>query len=160
MRKIDQLLHEYGLSHQNPTNKLIHWICVPLIFFSIVGLIWSIPHQILNDFVPVQPEQVVNWATLILLLVLVYYFILSVPLFFGMLIVAIANIFVCYLVDVYVDIPLWLISIVVFVLAWIGQFYGHNIEGKKPSFLKDVQFLLIGPAWLMHFIFKKLGIGY
>jgi len=160
MRKIDQLLHEYGLSHQNPTNKLIHWICVPLIFFSIVGLVWSIPHQFLNDLVPIQPHQVVNWATMILLLVLIYYFILSIPLFFGMLIVAFANIFVCYLLDVYVDIPLWLISIVVFVLAWIGQFYGHNVEGKKPSFLKDVQFLLIGPAWLMHFIFKKLGLRY
>ena len=160
MRKIDQLLHEYGLSHQNPTNKLIHWICVPLIFFSIVGLIWSIPHQILNELIPIKPEQMVNWASLILLLVLIYYFFLSIPLFFGMLLVAIANILVCYLLDVYVDIPLWLISIVVFVLAWIGQFYGHKVEGKKPSFLKDVQFLLIGPAWLMHFIFKKLGVRY
>ncbi len=160
MRKIDQLLHEYGLSHQNSTNKLIHWICVPLIFFSIVGLIWSIPHQLLNELIPLQPEPIVNWATLILLLVLIYYFILSIPLFFGMLIVAIVNIFICYLLDVYVEIPLWLISIVVFVLAWIGQFYGHRVEGKKPSFLKDVQFLLIGPAWLMHFLFKKLGVRY
>ena len=160
MKTMQDWFDAYGVSHKNHTNKTIHWICVPLIFFSIVGLIWSIPHQILNDFVPVQPEQVVNWATLILLLVLVYYFILSVPLFFGMLIVAIANIFVCYLVDVYVDIPLWLISIVVFVLAWIGQFYGHNIEGKKPSFFKDLQFLLIGPAWLMHFIYKRFGFAY
>jgi uncharacterized membrane protein YGL010W len=52
------------------------------------------------------------------------------------------------------------ISLAVFVVAWIVQFYGHKIEGKKPSFLKDVQFLMIGPAWLMHFIYKKIGIGY
>jgi uncharacterized membrane protein YGL010W len=52
------------------------------------------------------------------------------------------------------------ISLGVFVLAWIVQFYGHKIEGKKPSFLKDVQFLMIGPAWLMHFIYKKIGISY
>lgn len=160
MRKIDLLLHEYGLSHQNQTNKLIHWICVPLIFFSIVGLIWSIPHQLLNYIIPVKPAAIINWASLALLLVLIYYFVLSIPLFFGMLVVAIVNIFLCYLLDVYVDIPLWLISLVVFFLAWIGQFYGHKVEGKKPSFLKDIQFLLIGPAWLMHFVFKKLGISY
>jgi uncharacterized membrane protein YGL010W len=52
------------------------------------------------------------------------------------------------------------ISLGIFVIAWIVQFYGHKIEGKKPSFLKDVQFLMIGPAWLMHFIYKKIGIGY
>jgi uncharacterized membrane protein YGL010W len=56
--------------------------------------------------------------------------------------------------------PLWVICIVIFIVAWIGQFYGHKIEGKKPSFLKDVQFLLIGPAWLMHFVYKRLGIPY
>ena len=53
-----------------------------------------------------------------------------------------------------------LISVAIFVVAWIGQFIGHKIEGKKPSFLKDVQFLLVGPAWLLHFIYKKVGISY
>ena len=56
--------------------------------------------------------------------------------------------------------PLWLVSLIIFVVAWIGQFYGHKVEGKKPSFLKDIQFLLIGPAWLMHFVYKKIGIPY
>jgi uncharacterized membrane protein YGL010W len=56
--------------------------------------------------------------------------------------------------------PLWAISLIIFVLAWFGQFYGHKVEGKKPSFFKDLQFLLIGPAWLMHFIYKRLGIPY
>ena len=55
MRKIDQLFAEYGESHQNPTNKKIHWICVPLIFFSIVGLIASIPsHAVQSIFWPRQ----------------------------------------------------------------------------------------------------------
>jgi uncharacterized membrane protein YGL010W len=58
------------------------------------------------------------------------------------------------------EVPLWMVSLVIFFVAWIGQFYGHKIEGKKPSFLKDIQFLLIGPAWLMHFIYKRLGIPY
>lgn len=51
-------------------------------------------------------------------------------------------------------------SIFLFVAAWIGQFIGHAIEGKKPSFLQDLQFLLIGPAWLLHFVFEKYKIKY
>jgi len=57
-------------------------------------------------------------------------------------------------------IPLWQSSMVLFVLAWIGQFIGHKIEGKKPSFLEDLQFLMIGPAWLIGYIYKKLKIRY
>ena len=58
------------------------------------------------------------------------------------------------------DIPLWLSSIVAFVILWIMQFVGHHIEGKKPSFFKDIQFLLIGPAWVIGFIYDRLGIDY
>ena len=56
--------------------------------------------------------------------------------------------------------PLWIFSVIIFVIAWIGQFIGHKIEGKKPSFIEDLQFLLIGPAWLLSFIYKKIGIKY
>lgn len=160
MRKIDKLLAEYGESHQNETNKAIHWICVPLIFFSIVGLIWSIPHHSLNALIPITPTAFVNWATLILLLVLIYYLSLSFSLFVGMFIVAAICLGICYYLERIVPMPLWVICLIIFFVAWIGQFYGHKVEGKKPSFLKDIQFLLIGPAWLMHFILKKLGIPY
>ncbi len=159
MRKIDQLLTEYGVSHQNETNKLIHWICVPLIFFSIVGLIWSIPSGALS-FMEGSLGIFANWATVILALVLLYYIRLSPPLFFGMLLFSAACLFMASVIVNSTTIPLWQISLGIFVLAWIGQFYGHKVEGKKPSFLKDLQFLLIGPAWLMHFIYKKAGLKY
>ena len=51
--------------------------------------------------------------------------------------------------------PLWQSSLIIFVGAWIGQFYGHKLEGQKPSFLDDVKFLLIGPAWILDDIFFK-----
>lgn len=159
MRKIDELLLEYGQSHQNETNKTIHWICVPAIFFSIVGLIYSIPSGTIESLMPFL-GNFANWATLALVVILFYYVSLSPPLalgmfFFSALCLAIAN-----LIDLVSPVPLWAFSIVVFILAWIFQFYGHKIEGKKPSFFKDVQFLMIGPAWLMHFIYKKLGLAY
>ena len=40
MRTVDQWLDEYGESHRNPANKLLHWICVPIIVVSLVGLLW------------------------------------------------------------------------------------------------------------------------
>ncbi len=159
MRKIDELLAEYGESHQNQTNKAIHWICVPLIFFSIVGLIASIPSDLVQRFLG-EGNPYANWAAVVIILVIIYYVSLSIPLSIGMLLFALICLFLVRVIN-QADIgPLWLVSVIIFVVAWIGQFYGHKVEGKKPSFLKDIQFLLIGPAWLMHFIYRKIGIPY
>ncbi|RIW13662.1 DUF962 domain-containing protein [Algoriphagus lacus] len=159
MRKIDLLLEEYGESHQNHTNKLIHWFCVPAIFFSVVGLIFSIPSGILPDVLPFL-SNFANWATIALLLVLIYYVSLSPPLTLGMLFFSALCLALANFLNIAFPGKLWLISLGIFVVAWIIQFYGHKIEGKKPSFFKDVQFLMIGPAWLMHFIYKKIGVAY
>jgi uncharacterized membrane protein YGL010W len=159
VRKIDRLLSEYGESHQNATNKAIHWICVPLIFFSIVGLIASIPSNMVRTIFG-ETNPYANWALVALILVSFYYLTLSIPLTVGMLLFgALCLVFINIIVRLNFA-PLWVVSIVIFVLAWIGQFYGHKVEGKKPSFLKDIQFLLVGPAWLMHFVYKRLGIPY
>jgi len=159
MRKIDLLLDEYGQSHQNHTNKLIHWFCVPAIFFSVVGLIFSIPSGELLESLSFL-GSFSNWATISLLLILIYYISLSVPLSLGMLFFSALCLALANFLDIAFPGKLWAISIGIFIIAWIIQFLGHKIEGKKPSFFKDVQFLLIGPAWLMHFIYKKIGIGY
>jgi uncharacterized membrane protein YGL010W len=158
MRKIDRLLAEYGESHQNATNKAIHWICVPLIFFSIMGLIASIPSGLVQQFLGAG-NPYANWATIALLLTIAYYVSLSIPLTIGLAAFGLGCLVVTKTILEW-GYPLWIICLVIFVVAWIGQFYGHGVEGKKPSFFKDLQFLLIGPAWLMHFVFKRLGIPY
>jgi uncharacterized membrane protein YGL010W len=157
MRKIDLLLAEYGESHQNDTNKFIHWICVPAIFFSAVGLVASIPADSLRDFTGLQ-NHYVNWALVVLIPVMAYYFHLSKSLGLGMLLFCA----LCLIGTVWLDqmTRLWMVSLIIFITAWVLQLYGHKVEGKKPSFFKDLQFLLIGPAWLLHFIYKKVGIGY
>jgi uncharacterized membrane protein YGL010W len=154
MKTINQWLAEYGESHQNPTNKTVHWICVPLIFFSVVGLLFSIklPFFSLGDMQG-------NVALVVLVLILIYYFTLSKSLMVGLLLFTSLCVYLCYLIEQSDFAPLWQVSITVFVLAWIGQFWGHKVEGKKPSFLKDIQFLMIGPAWLMSFIYQRLGIA-
>ena len=155
-KSADQWFAEYGESHQDGTNELIHWICVPVIFFSVMGLLWSIP----VPAVIAGPLPWFRWLHPLIVAALGFYFRLSAPLAFGLL----AFVSVCYILIeglVWVGwLPVWQVCLGLFVLAWIGQFIGHKIEGKKPSFFKDVVFLLIGPAWLLHFIYKKLDIAY
>lgn len=159
MRRIEELLSEYGVSHQHPTNKAIHWICVPMIFLSIVGLIFSIPPGPLETLSPLL-RGFANWATVVLVIVLIYYASLSPPLALGMLLFSALCLAVVNLIHIVSPVPLWVVSLGLFLIAWIFQFYGHKIEGRKPSFFKDLQFLLIGPAWLMHFVYKKYGFAY
>lgn len=155
MKPIETWLSEYGKSHTNAVNKRVHWICVPVIFFSIVGLFYTIKLPVM-----LSEGLRLNVAMVLLLLVVLYYFSLSRTLWIGMLLFGLLCLAVCHWIEVSFSTPLWLVCVVLFVLAWIGQFYGHKVEGKKPSFLKDIQFLLIGPAWLMSFIYRRLGIRY
>ncbi len=156
MQSVHALLSEYGESHQNPKNKLIHWICVPVIVWTVVALLWSVPFPGMNSIGPIP----VNWATVVLVLAQIYYFRLSLKLGIGLLAYNALMIWLTMVVEAASPWPLWQVAVAVFVLAWIGQFIGHAIEGKRPSFFRDVQFLLIGPAWLMAFIYRALGISY
>ena len=124
-----------------------------------VGLIASIPSGIVQSILG-EGNPYANWATVVLVLATAYYVTLSITLSIGMVVFAILCLFVANVIVRLNVAPLWAVCLGVFIAAWMGQFYGHKVEGKKPSFLKDLQFLLIGPAWLMHFIYKKAGIPY
>jgi len=152
MKTLNQWFDEYAVSHQNETNQLIHYVCVPLIFFSIVGLFMSIQSHFISSIFNLNNPLIENWASIVLALVLLFYLRLSISMFFKMLIFSIS----CIIGNYYLGqkLPLFYSSLVIFVVAWIGQFYGHKVEGQKPSFLKDLQFLLIGPAWVI----KKLTL--
>ncbi len=133
---------QYHKSHLNRTNQLIHYIAVPLIFWSISAALWV-----------VKLPYAINLAIISMALLMLYYFIKSFKVFATML----AFTAICLLLNYWMEeqsLPLLIIAIVVFITAWIGQFIGHHIEGKRPSFYKDLQFLLIGPAWVVFKFFK------
>jgi len=156
MRTISQWLDEYGESHRNPTNKMLHWICVPVIVWCVLGLLWSIP-------VPGgirETHPAVNWAGIALVAAIFYYSVLSFPLAIGALPFLLAFLWLLARLDHLAGVPLWSICIFLFVVAWIGQFIGHAIEGKRPSFFKDIQFLMIGPLWLLADVYRRMGIRY
>lgn len=150
MKTLQEWFEDYAVSHQNETNIKIHFICVPVIFFSIVGMLMSIPSGLIQGTLGISNPIIGNWAALIMIPVLLFYLRLSFPMFLRMLFFSA----LCLVGNYYLSqvLPLFLTNLAIFVIAWIGQFYGHHVEGKKPSFLKDLQFLLIGPAW----VFEKM----
>jgi len=162
MRNLQNWLDDYGESHQNKTNKLIHWFCIPVIFFSSMGLLASIPHEFLLAPFKENVKPYIHFGSTAILLALAFYARLSILMAIGML----GWCLFCLWGNVQLEfmaplgLALWQISLMLFAAAWVVQFIGHKIEGAKPSFFDDIQFLLIGPAWLMHFIFKKLGIKF
>ncbi|MFK5957705.1 MAG: DUF962 domain-containing protein [Lutibacter sp.] len=153
MKTLQQWFDEYAESHQHKTNQSIHYICVPTIFFSIVGMLMSIPSNLITQNISINNPFLENWATPVLILLLLFYLRLSFSTFVRMLTFSI----ICLVGNYYLSnlVPLFYTSLVLFILAWIGQFYGHKLEGKKPSFFKDLQFLLIGPAWVFEKLSKK-----
>jgi len=160
-RPVDIYFAKYAESHQNPTNKLIHWICVPLIVFSLFGLIWAIPFPYLKFLG--SYNGYFNWGSFLIAFSIYYYIRLSPMLAYIMLLILMFFSFLVIQLAQWQSTggpALWLVCLVIFVLSWIGQFIGHKIEGKKPSFLDDIKFLMIGPIWLLHFILKRFRIKY
>jgi uncharacterized membrane protein YGL010W len=153
-RDVDRWLGNYSQDHRNPTNIIVHWICVPLILWTVIALLWIVP-------VPAAIGRPGLWAGVGMFLALSFYLRLSRPLGFAMLIAFVAlGIITEALYRALGPMNLLWLAIAVFVAAWVAQFVGHKIEGKKPSFLTDVAYLLIGPAWLVAKIMRRIGIAY
>ena len=155
MRDAATWFGNYSRDHQNPTNQLIHWICVPAITWSVVAFVWLIP-------VPAWLGKPGLWTVMAMFLAFCFYFYrlsrkIGLSMAGAFIILGLAN------DSLYRNIGsgnlLWL-AIGVFVVAWVGQFIGHRIEGRKPSFLTDLQYLLIGPAWLMSKALSRFGAPY
>lgn len=142
MRTIDSLLAQYGESHRNHVNEWVHIVCVPLIVFSLLGLLWSLHPSV---------------ALVGSILALYYYYKLSRPFALGMLLMLTVMLGLLMSVPPGTLLPL---SLAIFVLAWIGQFIGHQIEGKKPSFLDDLRFLLVGPLFVLGFLYRRFKLAY
>ncbi|HYD96029.1 MAG TPA: Mpo1-like protein, partial [Noviherbaspirillum sp.] len=140
--QVDDLLAKYGESHLHPVNEAIHCICIPAIMFSFLGLVWA-AHPLA--------------ALAVSLAALAYYFRLSARFAFGMLLMSGAMLWILSLLP---QTRILEISLTIFVLAWIGQFIGHKIEGKKPSFFDDLRFLLIGPLFVLGVLYRRLHIAY
>ena len=139
-RRIDVLVGQYAESHRHPTNVAVHWVCVPIIVWCTLALMFVVHPWLCYAFAVVS---------------LVYYARLSwvmATVMAGFTAVSVASFFV---------VPhLGWVALAAFVVTWVAQFIGHQIEGKKPSFLEDLQFLLVGPLFLLAKAFRRAGVRY
>lgn len=139
-RTLDDWFDAYARDHKNPTNKQIHYVCVPLIYLSVVGFL-----AFFNQWVGLT----------VITLVTAFYGSLNLRLAIVMGLLTLLSFALLRLLP---HVEIW--AAVVFVGAWIGQFYGHHLEGQKPSFFEDLQFLLIGPIWVVDAGLRFLKIEY
>jgi uncharacterized membrane protein YGL010W len=152
MRRVDTLLDNYSADHQNPTNQGIHLVCVPAIAWSVTAMLWAIP-------VPTELLQPGAWAALAMFVAWLAYWKLSRPLAMGMLVAFVATVLLNrWIAQTWGTLGLLGLGVAVFVVAWIGQFIGHKIEGKRPSFFTDMVYLLIGPIWTLRKLYTRVGL--
>ena len=150
-RPIDRWLGSYSGDHENTTNQVIHLLCVPAIVWSITAALWCLP-------VPAGWVQQGFWMAVAMFGAWLFYWKLSRPLALGMLALFVAAGFLNrWLYHVLGAGGLLWLAAGVFVVAWIGQFVGHHIEGRRPSFFTDLKYLLIGPLWTLDKLYRKLG---
>ncbi|MFC0676837.1 DUF962 domain-containing protein [Lysobacter korlensis] len=153
-RPIDRWFASYSGDHRNATNQLIHVVCVPAIVWSVIALLWCIP-------APGTWFRDGFWAGMAMFATLLFYYRASRRIGLGMLVMFV--VFGLLARTLYADLGrtslLWL-AVAVFAVAWIGQFIGHKLEGRRPSFLTDLTYLLIGPAWVLAKLYRKLGWAY
>lgn len=155
MRPIDRWFDSYSGDHRNAINQRIHVVAVPAILWSVIALLWCIPVPPGGWFRPGI------FAALAMVAASAYYVRASRVLGFGMVAVFVAmSVLTWWLHAVYGTRTLLMLAVAVFVVAWIAQFVGHKIEGRKPSFLTDLTYLLIGPAWVLAKGLRKLGIAW
>ncbi len=150
---INSLLDQYTSDHQNPTNQVIHVLCVPAIVWSVSAMLWTIP-------VPGSFFLPGAWCALAMFLAWAWYWQKSRSLAMGALIAFVLMLLLNRWLAARFGMTVLLeLAAGVFVVAWIGQFIGHNIEGKRPSFFTDLVYLLVGPLWTLNKLYRRIGLG-
>jgi uncharacterized membrane protein YGL010W len=154
MSRLHTLLEHYGRDHENATNQAIHLVCVPLILWSIIAMVWTIP-------VPGTWFQPGAFAGFLMAVLAAWYFRGSRPLGLGAVVAFTLAGGLCWALANAIGMRgLLITAVIVFVAAWIGQFIGHRIEGTRPSFFTDLVYLLVGPAWTLSKLYRRVGIPY
>ncbi|WP_454832163.1 Mpo1 family 2-hydroxy fatty acid dioxygenase [Pseudoxanthomonas wuyuanensis] len=153
-RPLDRWFNSYSGDHRNQTNQRIHVFAVPAILWTVIAFLWCIP--VFGTWMKTG-----IWAALAMFGAWMFYYRMSRPLGLGMLAMFVAMAWVTRWLQMLVGTEnLFWLALAVFIIAWIAQFVGHKIEGRKPSFLTDLTYLLIGPAWVLSKLYRRLGWKY
>ncbi|MDB5003265.1 MAG: hypothetical protein JWQ34_1490 [Mucilaginibacter sp.] len=160
-RPIDVIIDQYASFHQKPANRLINYLCIPLIVFSVVGFVWSLPFPQLK-FLGVY-NTYLNWGSFLIAFSVYYYMRLSPILSYIILLLLFALVYIVIqlqLAEKSGGFVLPQVCVFIFIMANIAQFIGYRIEGRKPTFSDEFKFMLIAPLWLLSLVLKKFGVKY
>ena len=149
MKTLEEQMSFYAAYHQDGRNKATHFIGVPVIVLALfIPLAWL---RIDVGGVTVTAAMVFAGA------VLVYYFMLDVPLALGMLA---TNALLLWLAQTIADqgtLQGWIWFAVLFVGGWMLQLVGHVFEGRKPALADNLFQIFVAPIFLCAELFFALG---
>mgnify|MGYP001816964152 CR=1 FL=1 len=153
MSESDDWLTKYAESHANLTSPIVYWAAVPLVVLGTVGLLWTLP--VPDRFQDISP--LINWGSLFLMAATVYYFIISVPLAIGMLpfVVGIASLLSWLEWSEYSPVR---VSSGMLIAGIAGLLLGRRGKGVLRQVAQDLQLMMIGPAWLLSVLYRRMGI--
>ena len=149
MQTLEQQMSFYAAYHQDHRNKATHFVGVPMIIFGLfIALGWA----------RLEIGGVTLTAAMLLAaVVLVWYFLLDVPLALAMLVLNAALLYLADLVSVQ---PIgtglaWFL--VFFGGGWVIQLIGHAYEGRKPALADNLLQIFVAPIFLAAELFFALG---
>jgi len=149
--KMEELLSRYSNDHRHIWNQRIHKIAVPALLASSVGMFTTLGRFFLPEI------RLLSGGNLQIVFMLIWYGVLDrrlprvmAPLLFG------AAALITYIDRNHGDL-LWPLCLGVFFMGWIFQFIGHRLEGNKPAFFSEFNYLMVGPMWVMITLRRRFG---
>ena len=155
MQETDQWLTDYGESHRNIRFPGMYWIATLLLVIGTVGLLWSLPIPL--EFARISP--IINWGSTFLMAAVVYYFIISMPLAVGMLpfVLGVAALHAWLVESPYSQAWFSMVAVLCGVTSLLIE---HRGRGGGKAVLRDLQLMMIAPAWLLSLVYRRLRIPY
>jgi len=153
MTETDGWLARYEKTHSDITYPALYWAAVPIVVLGTVGILWTLP--IPDEFFEISP--LLNWGTTFLMATAVYYFIISVSLAIGMLpfIVGVAGVQMWLAQSAFSPLR---VSLGLLLAGIIGLWMGHRNQRSLRPLIHDLQMMMIGPAWLLSVLYRRIGI--
>ena len=155
MTDSDGWLERYARNHDNLTYPLIYWAAVPMVVLGTVGLLWLLPTP--DEFHAISP--LLNWGSTFLMATTVYYFIISLPLAIGLL-PFMLGVAACQMWLGQSEFSPLRVSAGLLVAGTIGLWLGHRNKRGLAPVLRDLQMMMIGPAWLLSVLYRRIGIPF
>ena len=143
MKTLVEEMSVYAAYHRDATNKAIHFIFVPLIVWSAMGLLIQAGSWPLGSLE-------VTLAHVIAVALLIYYLWLDLPLGIAMVFLFTFMLVTALQVDAALGSTAWMLFLAVFAGSWVAQLVGHKaFEHRKPALVDNLWQVFVAPIFVM-----------